>query len=58
MCVEAGGCHASVGNFRGVCPLNGRKFKQTHAMAIRYFASVYFSKSRKIAQMPCAGFRF
>ena len=25
MCDEAGGCDHSVGNFRGVCPTNGRQ---------------------------------
>ena len=25
MCDEAGGCDRKVGNFRGVCPINGRQ---------------------------------
>ena len=32
MCDEAGGCDHSVGNFRGVCPINGRQQIRTQSV--------------------------
>ena len=33
MCDEAGGCDHSVGNFRGVCPINGRQQIRTQSVS-------------------------
>ena len=60
MCDEARGCRRNAGNFRGVCPITGRKQDHTLHRAVHIKCSrtgIYYGSKPPFAVVVSAGFK-